>query len=148
MKLPLTLAIMKALIVQVSNEFFAIPLSIVVELVKLQDTKVKTIDRNEVVVLRDRIIPLVNLGDVLDSNTDNDQRDSSIIICNVFDKTIGLKVRSVIGQEEVVIKPLGEFLRHVKWVGGATIRGDGKVILILDIATIINGLNKHKPIAA
>ena len=148
MKLPLTLAIMKALIVQVSNEFFAIPLSIVVELVKLQDTKVKTIDRNEVVVLRDRIIPLVNLGDVLDSNTDNDQRDSSIIICNVFDKTIGLKVRSVIGQEEVVIKPLGEFLRHVKWVGGATIRGDGKVILILDIATIINGLNKHKSVAA
>jgi two-component system, chemotaxis family, sensor kinase CheA len=147
MKLPLTLAIMKALIVQVSNEFFAIPLSIVVELVKLQDTKVKTIDRNEVVVLRDRIIPLVNLGDVLDSSRD-EQQDSSIIICNVFDKTIGLKVRSVIGQEEVVIKPLGEFLRQVKWVGGATIRGDGKVILILDIATIINGLNKHKSVAA
>jgi two-component system chemotaxis sensor kinase CheA len=148
MKLPLTLAIMKALIVQVGQEFFAIPLSIVVELVKLQETKVKTIDRNEVVVLRDRIIPLVNLGGVLESTNGTEQQDSSIIICNVFDKTIGLKVRSVIGQEEVVIKPLGEFLRHVKWVGGATIRGDGKVILILDIATIINGLNKHKTVAA
>lgn len=148
MKLPLTLAIMKALIVQVGQEFFAIPLSIVVELVKLQDTKVKTIDRSEVVVLRDRIIPLVNLGEVLESSNGTEQPDSSIIICNVFDKTIGLKVRSVIGQEEVVIKPLGEFLRHVKWVGGATIRGDGKVILILDIATIINGLNKHKSVAA
>lgn len=148
MKLPLTLAIMKALIVQVAHEFFAIPLSIVVELVKLQETKVKTIDRNEVVVLRDRIIPLVNLGEVLESSDGTEKQDSSIIICNVFDKTVGLKVRSVIGQEEVVIKPLGEFLRHVKWVGGATIRGDGKVILILDIATIINGLNKHKPVAA
>jgi two-component system, chemotaxis family, sensor kinase CheA len=148
MKLPLTLAIMKALIVQVGKEFFAIPLSIVIELVKLQETKIKSIDRNEVVVLRDRIIPLVNLGDVLESSTETEQHDSSIIICNVFDKTIGLKVRSVIGQEEVVIKPLGEFLRHVKWVGGATIRGDGKVILILDIATIINGLNKHKSVAA
>lgn len=146
-KLPLTLAIMKALIVQVGKEFFAIPLSIVVELVKLQETKVKTIDRNEVVVLRDRIIPLVNLTEVLESSNGAGE-DSSIIICNVLDKTIGLKVRSVIGQEEVVIKPLGEFLRHVKWVGGATIRGDGKVILILDIATIINGLTKHKSVAA
>jgi len=68
-------------------------------------------------VLRDRIIPLVNLGEVLESSNETEQHDSSIIICNVFDKTIGLKVRSVIGQEEVVIKPLGEFLRQVKWVG-------------------------------
>ncbi len=142
-KMPLTLAIMKALIVKVKSELFAIPLNMVVELVRLQDNMIKTVDGTEVVILRDKIIPLVDLSQMLTCSGETDQ-EKSIIICNVVDKIIGLKVHGVVGQEEVVIKPVGEFLSNIKWIGGATIRGDGRVVLILDIATIIANLGRHR----
>jgi two-component system chemotaxis sensor kinase CheA len=135
-RLPLTLAIMKALILQVREELFAIPLNIVEELVNVEEHAIKYVDKNEVVVIRDKIIPLFDLSRIVSSQPDPEP-NTSIIVVNVHDTVMGLKVRSVVGQEEVVIKPLGEFLRHIKWVGGATIRGDGKVILILDLAKII-----------
>jgi two-component system, chemotaxis family, sensor kinase CheA len=136
-RLPLTLAIMKALILQVREELFAIPLNIVEELVNVEEHAIKHVDKNEVVVIRDKIIPLFDLSRIVSAQPDLEP-NTSIIVVNVHDTVMGLKVRSVVGQEEVVIKPLGEFLRHIKWVGGATIRGDGKVILILDLARIIS----------
>jgi two-component system chemotaxis sensor kinase CheA len=70
------------------------------------------------------------------------------VICNIGEKTIGIKVHSVIGQEEVVIKPLGEFLKDIKGISGATIRGDGKVILILDIPSVILNYSMHRKLQA
>ncbi len=134
-KLPLTLAIMHALIVKVSHEIFAIPLSTVTELVKIQEGLIKTVDKKEVLVFRNTVIPIVDLRRAFFFNRNDD--GGYLVICNIGEKTIGIKVHSVIGQEEVVIKPLGEFLKDIKGISGATIRGDGKVILILDIPAVI-----------
>jgi len=142
-KLPLTLAIMRALIVQVEDELFAIPLNTVTELVKLKEGLIKTVDKNEVMVLRKAVIPLVDLLKTF-SITKEDRKDGYVIICNIGEKTVGIKVHSVVGQEEVVIKPLGEFLKNIKGISGATIRGDGKVILILDIPTVILNYSNQK----
>ncbi len=142
-KLPLTLAIMRALIVQVQEELFAIPLNTVTELVKLREGLIKTVDKNEVLVLRNTVIPIVDLRKAFLFKGEEDS-SGYIVICNIGDKTIGIKVYSVIGQEEVVIKPLGEFLKDIKGISGATIRGDGKVILILDIPSVILNYVNHK----
>ena len=142
-KLPLTLAIMRALIVQVEDELFAIPLNTVTELVKLKEGLIKTVDKNEVMVLRNAVIPLVDLLRTFSINRE-EKKDGYVIICNIGEKTVGIKVHSVVGQEEVVIKPLGEFLKNIKGISGATIRGDGKVILILDIPSVILHYSNQK----
>ena len=142
-KLPLTLAIMRALIVQVEDELFAIPLNTVTELVKLKEGTIKTVDKNEVMVLRKAVIPLVDLLRTFSINRE-EKKDGYVIICNIGEKTVGIKVHSVVGQEEVVIKPLGEFLKNIKGISGATIRGDGKVILILDIPAVILHYSNQK----
>ncbi len=142
-KLPLTLAIMRALIVKVEDELFAIPLNTVTELVKLKEGLIKTVDKNEVMVLRKAVIPLVDLLRTFSINREK-KKDGYVIICNIGEKTVGIKVHSVVGQEEVVIKPLGEFLKNIKGISGATIRGDGKVILILDIPAVILHYSNQK----
>jgi two-component system, chemotaxis family, sensor kinase CheA len=142
-KLPLTLAIMRALIVKVEDELFAIPLNTVTELVKLKEGIIKTVDKSEVMVLRKAVIPLVDLLRTFSINKE-EKKDGYVIICNIGEKTVGIKVHSVVGQEEVVIKPLGEFLKNIKGISGATIRGDGKVILILDIPAVILHYSNQK----
>jgi two-component system, chemotaxis family, sensor kinase CheA len=136
LKLPLTLAIMRALIIRIVNELFAVPLNTVTELVKLRDGLIRPVDKNETLVLRDMVIPIVDLSRIF-SASDNRIEDGYIVVCNIGEKIIGIKAHSVVGQEEVVMKPLGEFLGNINGVGGATIRGDGKVILILDLPAVI-----------
>jgi two-component system chemotaxis sensor kinase CheA len=136
LRLPLTLAIMRALIVRVLDELFAIPLNTVTELVKREEGLIRSVDKKEVLVLRDKVIPVVDLAKVF-SKSEGDE-DKYIVICNIGEKTIGIKARAVEGQEEVVIKPLGEFLGNIKGIGGATIRGDGKAILILDMSALVD----------
>lgn len=152
LKLPLTLAIMRAMIIRVNQELFAIPLNTVTELVKLRDGLIKPVDKNEALVLRDMVIPIVDFSKIVgfsESRID----DGYIVVCNIGEKIVGIKAHSVVGQEEVVMKPLGEFLGNINGVGGATIRGDGKVILILDLPAIIEhygnlrrGLNPVRPL--
>ncbi len=144
-KLPLTLAIMRALIVKVDDELFAIPLNTVKELVKLKEGLVKTVDKNEVVVLRNAVIPLLDLLKIFTMQTE-ERKDGYVVICNIGEKTVGIKVHSVVGQEEIVIKPLSEFLKNIEGISGATIRGDGKVILILDIPSVILHYNNQKKV--
>ena len=135
-KLPLTLAIMRALVVTVGDDIYALPLNTVEELVKLKEGAVKSVDKNEVFVLRDKIIPVVDLSKVF--NCANGQEDDGyVVICNINNKIVGIKVQAVVGQEEVVIKPLGEFLGNVDGVGGVTIRGDGKAIPIVDVPAMV-----------
>ncbi len=137
LRLPLTLAIMRALIVKLLDQLFAIPLNTVTELVKLSEGLIKSVDKKEVLVLRDKVIPVVDLARIF-SRAAEGEDDRYVVICNIGEKTIGLKARAVEGQEEVVIKPLGEYLGNVKGIGGATIRGDGKAILILDMSAMID----------
>jgi len=134
-RLALTLAIMKSLIVRVANNIFAIPLHSVIELVKTENTLFKEVDKKEVILLRNKIIPMIDKNHPFFNQT---QDTGYIVICTVGERTIGLKVDAVLGQEEVVIKPLGEYLQHLKGVCGATIRGDGRVILILDLNGLFN----------
>jgi two-component system chemotaxis sensor kinase CheA len=136
LKLPLTLAIMRALIIRVNDELFAVPLNTVTELVKLRDGLIKPVDKNEALVLRDMVIPIVDLSKIV-ASSESRIDEGYIVVCNIGEKIIGVKAHSVVGQEEVVMKPLGEFLGNINGVGGATIRGDGKVILILDLPAVI-----------
>ncbi len=135
-KLPLTLAIMRALIIRIKDELFAVPLNTVTELVKLRDGLIKPLDKHETLVLRDMVIPIVDLSKIF-SSAGSRTEDGYIVVCNIGEKIVGIKAHSVVGQEEVVMKPLGEFLGNINGIGGATIRGDGKVILILDLPAVI-----------
>ncbi|MDW8002868.1 MAG: chemotaxis protein CheA [Deltaproteobacteria bacterium] len=136
LKLPLTIAIMKSLIIEKDQDFYAIPLNNVVELVKPRGDEIKYVDKKEVLVLRDKVIPVLDLSHAF--GRDGSKNGTGyLVICNVEDRTIAVKVDRVVGQEEVVIKPLGEFLGNIAGIGGATIRGDGRVILILDIASLV-----------
>jgi two-component system, chemotaxis family, sensor kinase CheA len=141
--LPLTLAIMKALLVRVGGDLYALPLSVVLEVVKPKQGLVKTVRGSEVLVLREEIIPLLPLSRILSCNLPSDD-EGSVIICKGPDRPIGLRVDTVVGQEEVVIKTLGEFLKGVKWVSGATIRGDGEIALILDLAGIVANFYRQR----
>ncbi|MCX7856681.1 MAG: chemotaxis protein CheA [Deltaproteobacteria bacterium] len=136
LKLPLTLAIMKSLVIEKDDELYAIPLNSVVELVKTKEEDIKFVDKKEVVVLREKVIPILDLSYAFGKNGSRNGK-GYLVICNVDDRTIAVKVDHVVGQEEVVIKPLGEFLGNIGGIGGATIRGDGRVILILDIPSLI-----------
>ncbi len=147
-KLPLTLAIMRALIVQVGEDLFAIPLNTVVELVRVKEDLIKSVDKNDVLVLRDRVIPIIDLRRVFSGSADHEGKGSYLVICSIGEKTVGIKTDAVMGQEEVVIKPLGEFLGNVSGVGGATIRGDGKAILILDIPAIVENQGNQRKLGA
>ncbi len=141
-KLPLTLAIMGALIVEIGNELYAIPLNNVIELVKLKKEAIKSIDKNEVLMLRNEIVPILDVSHLM--SLKEDRADRYLVICKIGDKTLGIKVKSVVGQEEIVIKSLGEFMGNIKGIGGASIRGDGKVILILDIPAMISSRYMEK----
>jgi two-component system, chemotaxis family, sensor kinase CheA len=142
-KFPLSLAIMRALIVKTGDELFAIPLNIVTELVRIREGLIESVDKNEVIVLRDMVIPLVDLSTMLLA-TDGNSDQGYIVICDLSEKTVGVKTSSVIGQEEVVIKPLGDFLGAVAGIAGATIRGDGNVVLILDLPALIERLSNQQ----
>jgi len=144
--LPLTLAIMKTLLVSVDDEFYAVPLDVVLEVIKPRQEQIKTVQGNEVLVFRDDIVPLVRLSTVVGRRAGGSDA-CSIILCKTPDRPIGLCVGSVAGQEELVIKSLGEFLKGVRWIAGATIRGDGKVVLMLDLPGIFAHFCKQ-PVAA
>ncbi|HPP07384.1 MAG TPA: chemotaxis protein CheA, partial [Syntrophorhabdaceae bacterium] len=111
-RLPLTLAIMGALIVEIGSELYAIPLNNVIELVKLNRASIKTVDKNEVLMLRNEIVPILDVARIM-SLTDTG-KEKYIVICKIGDKTLGLKVNTVVGQEEIVIKSLGEFMGNIK----------------------------------
>jgi len=135
LRLPLTLAILKTLVVGAAREVFAIPLHSIMEIVKLTNESVRELDKKEVLVLRDEIIPLIDLSALFFGQ--NGEKRGYAIICHTGERKIGVRVDTVLGQEEAVIKSLGGFLRRIEGISGATIRGDGRVVLILDIGGLI-----------
>ncbi len=141
LKIPLTLAIIQALLVKVTKEFFAIPLVSVVETVRITKDDINKVENRDVLRLRDSIIPLVYLGDALGIGKNKktiDSKEIYVVVVAVAEKKIGLVVDKLIGREEIVIKSLGNYLVNIKSISGATIMGDGSVTLILDIPSIVS----------
>lgn len=135
LKIPLTLAIMQALLVGVQEEYYAIPLSSVIETVRISQDEIYTVDGKSVLRLRDEVLSLVRLADIfkVDSVLEA-MSDVYVVIIGLADQKIGVIVDYLVGQEEVVIKSLGYYLKGIEGITGATVRGDGKITLIVDVA--------------
>ncbi|MBD0315676.1 MAG: chemotaxis protein CheA [Nitrospiraceae bacterium] len=140
-KLPLTIAIIQALMVEVERATFAIPLSSVIEAVRITKSDIKTINGREVLHLRDRVLPLLRLAQEFDLPVDADRERFNVVVAALGDRRIGVVVDELRSQEEVVIKSIWDYLESIKGISGATITGDGKVVLILDISELVE--NAH-----
>ena len=135
-KLPLTLQIIQALLVKVGEETLAISLGFIDRVIDYKEENIKRSNGKEVIVYREDVIPLVRLNESLDIESGKTDK-KFVIIVNVGDKTIGLLVDSLCGQQEIVIKPLGKTLKGLDQYIGATILGNGLVTLILDIGALL-----------
>lgn len=145
-KLPLTIAIIQALMVEVERSIFAIPLSTVIEAVRISRSEIKTINGREVLHLRDRVLPLIRLAQEFDIPTDADRERFYVVVAALGDRRVGMVVDELRSQEEVVIKSIWDYLETVKGVSGATITGEGKVVLILDTSELVqNAQAWHNP---
>jgi len=134
-RLPLTLAIIQALLVRIGSEKYALPLSSIREIDNIKFEDVKMVRNREVVILREMVIPLVRLNEVLDVKDavpDEKKKHLTVVIVKKGDKLTAFSVDSLIGQQEIVIKSLGRIMQGVKYIAGATILGDGNVALIVD----------------
>lgn len=136
-KLPLTLQIIQALLVKVGEENFAISLGFIDRVIDFNSIGIKRSNSKEVIIYRDRVIPLLRLDEYFSIESNLDNSEKFVVIVKVADKEIGLLVDSLLGQQEVVIKPLGNSLSNIKEYIGATILGNGLVTLILDVAALV-----------
>ncbi|MBI5468346.1 MAG: chemotaxis protein CheA [Deltaproteobacteria bacterium] len=142
-RLPLTLAIIQALTVETNGEVYGIPLSTVIENIRVMAEDIKTVEGQEVIHIRDRVFPVVRLGSLVSG--DFSMRSSEwkyIVIIGIGDKKFGLLVDRLHGQEEIVMKSMGEYLKGTEGIAGACITGDGNVILILDVAGLLETSRK------
>jgi len=137
-KLPLTLAIIQAMLVQVQNEMYAIPLASIDSTLSIQPNDIRTVQNNEVIVLRGEIIPIIRMQELLQVPHFKDTKELFVVVVHTGDSKAGIVVDKLIGQQEIVIKTLGNLFMGLKMFSGATVLGDGRVALILDVATILN----------
>ncbi len=137
-RLPLTLAIIQALMVELGAEKYAIPLGSIQMIEDIPVSDIKHVQTKEVINLRGTVIPLIRLADMLDVEpTGNDPESLTVVIVKKGDKQAGLVVDNLIGQQEVVIKSIGNYINCSKIIGGATILGDGEIALILEVNTLV-----------
>ncbi|WP_018866264.1 MULTISPECIES: chemotaxis protein CheA [unclassified Thioalkalivibrio] len=143
-KLPLTLAILPALMVILDGRRFAIPLASVSEILDLDLTKTHYVDDQEVIIVRKQALPIHYLKRWLKPGHEPEPRkDAHVVVVHTADRKVGLVVDDLVGQEEVVIKPLGQNLQGVKGLAGATITGDGGIALILDVSDLVTILMRQ-----
>jgi two-component system chemotaxis sensor kinase CheA len=129
MSFPLTIGIIKSLLVSLGGRLFAIPIHSVLEIVSGDEAQISLVSGEEVLILRGNTIPLINLGEVLGIQT---QKVGFVVVVLTGNRRVAMAVEDMLGDEEVVIKPLGKFFGDVEGISGATITGDGSVVLILD----------------
>ncbi len=137
-KLPLTLAIIQAMLVQVQAEMYAIPLASIDSTLSIQPSDISTVQNNEVIVLRGEIIPIIRMEESLMVPHVKDTKELFVVVVHAGDSKAGIVVDKLIGQQEIVIKTLGNLFMGLKMFSGATVLGDGRVALILDVATMLN----------
>jgi two-component system, chemotaxis family, sensor kinase CheA len=147
LRLPLTLAIIRGLLVRISNVVYVVPLGSVIETLLVPQKDIQTVHGHEVIVIRGVTTPLVRMRKVFSTRgtlAEEDPNSCFVVIVGLAEKRIGLVVDSLIGEQEVVIKSLSRFCGEIKGVSGATILGDGNVALIADV----NGIIEQKRSAA
>ena len=138
LKIPLTLAIIQALLVGVQEEHYAIPLASVLETVRISKDEIYTVEGRSVMRLRDEVLSLVHIGDIFEVERILDASEHAyVVVLGLGTSKLGLIVDTLVGQEEIVIKPLGDYLKGIEGVAGATIRGDGGVTLIVDVVALM-----------
>ncbi len=144
-KLPLTLAIIQALLVEVAHEVFSLPLESVLEVIRAQRKDIGTISGREVVRLRNTVLPLVRLNRVMGTGSNGHSGEwMYIVVVGLAQQRLGLVVDSLLGQKEVVIKSLGGYLGTLPGIAGSTILGDGRVIMIIDVGELMKLSAEHQ----
>ncbi len=137
-KLPLTLAIIQGLLVRVGNEVYAIPIASVIESQRIKISEINRIDNYEVLNVRNEVISVLRLGRLFGIRNSQESDTAFIVIVGTADKKLGIMVDSLIGEEDIVIKPLKDQFANSPGIAGASILGDGSVSLIIDVAQLLN----------
>ncbi len=137
-KLPLTLAIIQALLVRVVDELYAIPLDSVIESQRIEMEDVRTVHGNEVITLRGQVVPLVRVADFFELGGERDPEKVMIVIVGLQGRQVGLVVDSFQGEQEIVIKPLSDVVGRIPGISGATILGNGSISLIIDVHSLVS----------
>ena len=135
-KLPLTLAILTGLLVKVNGETYAIPMSNVIEIVRKPENELESVNGQTVAVIREKVLPLIWLHDYFNVSRGKKGKNVFIVFLGVAEKRLGLVVDELVGNQEIVIKPLGSYIGKAAGFSGATILGDGSVACILDIVGV------------
>jgi two-component system chemotaxis sensor kinase CheA len=144
-KLPLTLAIIQGLLVRILDETYAIPLSSVIEVVAVNPKSVYSVNQQEVIRIRDDVNPLIRLDKTLNVPGAHDEIGNRyVVIVGLGIEKVGLVVDELLGQQEIVIKSLGEYLGSIPGIAGSTIMGDGRVIMIIDVVELISTAAKKR----
>ncbi|MEM3378544.1 MAG: chemotaxis protein CheA [Candidatus Bathyarchaeia archaeon] len=144
LKVPLTLAIIKAILVRDSGQTFTIPTSQVSEIIRAKKSDIKLLGKTDAIVVRGKVIPVVHLHKLL-GYEGPDEEEFELLITHLGDEKtkLGLIVDSVISQQDILVKPLSETLKGIKGISGATILGDGQVVLVLDVGQFVNTTRKN-----
>lgn len=137
LKLPLTLAIIQALLVKSANATYAIPVIHTIETVEIPAAEIKDIQSRRVIILRGEVVPVLSLSELIGKGKQQETELVNMVIIEARDKKIALSIDAVLGQQEIAIKSLGEFLKFAKGFSGVTILGDGSISLIVDIQALI-----------
>lgn len=137
-KLPLTLAIIRALLVSLEKHVYAIPLSSVIETIRMRTNQIEFVNNREVIVVRGKVLPLVRLERVFNIKTRERETDKLfVVVVNLAGTQMGIVVDSLVGEQEIVIKSLGKYIGDVQGISGAAILGDGNVALIVDVPNLL-----------
>lgn len=149
-KLPLTLAIIRALMIALGDAQYALPLANVVETICVGRNEVKHIEHNEVITLRGQVLPLVRLADIFghERTEDTDAKLIFVVVLGIGEKKVGLVIDGLLGELEIVIKSLGDYIGKVSCISGATVLGDGQVALIVDVRSLIKEISAEEAVYA
>jgi two-component system chemotaxis sensor kinase CheA len=139
--LPITLAIIQALVVEAGGEKYAIPLTSVEESLRIYSRDIRTVERREVFTLRDFTLPLLRLADAFHLEDAHDHGPDTkwfVVVTRAGEKTVGILVNALVRQQEVVIKSIGERLKTIPGIAGATEIGEGEIVLVVDVGSLID----------
>jgi len=140
--LPITLAIIKALIISTAGRYYALPITSVLESIMIESTDILTVERKEVIQLRENTLPLLRLNRFFQLNGEQESENVFVVVVGVADKRLGIVVHELMGQQDIVIKTLGPVFEGVRGVSGAADLGDQRTILVLDVGGIISEATK------
>jgi len=143
MKLPLTLAIVQALLIKMGKSTFALPVIHTTEILELNRSELNTIQKKKVIILRGEVIQVVSLAELLHRKKSEEKEILNLVIVESRDKKIAIEVDEVLGQQEIAIKSLGDFAKYAKGFSGVTILGDGSISLILDIQVLLESMTEN-----